>query len=191
MTNENIYYLAGLGFIGLALWYVNRGDDLSNELDSAQIDNSFSLENDFMTSNLAGSTWQPPKEATPYLGAIRSAETRYSLPTNLLARLLYQESHYRQDIITGKVKSSVGAIGIAQFMPATAKQFGINPLDANQSIDAAGKYLKQLYAQFGTWDKAVASYNWGQGNVARKGLANAPSETYAYYTQILKDIGLA
>ena len=73
----------------------------------------------------------------------------------------------------------------------TAKQYGIDPLNAEQSIEAAGKYLASLYKQFGNWQQAVASYNWGQGNVARKGLAKAPLETRNYYAQILGDIGLA
>lgn len=126
-----------------------------------------------------------------YRGAIAAAEVRYGLPNGMLARLLYQESRYRPDIISGAKKSSVGALGIAQFMPATAAQFGIDPLNPGQAIDAAGRYLGQLYKQFGTWDKALAAYNWGPGNVARKGLASAPAETRNYFTQILADLGMS
>jgi hypothetical protein len=132
-----------------------------------------------------------PGSADPYKEAIASAEVAQGLPQGMLGRLLYQESHYRQDIITGKTKSAVGALGIAQFMPATAAQLGINPLDPFQAIPAAAKYLRQLYDQTGSWDKALASYNWGIGNVKKKGLANAPAETKNYFTSILADIGLA
>ncbi|HEY8085331.1 MAG TPA: lytic transglycosylase domain-containing protein [Methylophilaceae bacterium] len=142
---------------------------------------------DMVKKNL---TWQPPASAAPYLALIASASSSYSLPANLLARVLYQESSFNPDIITGKKTSPVGALGIAQFMPATAADFGINPLDPNQAIPAAAKYLKSLYNQFGTWDKALAAYNWGQGNVAKKGLANAPTETKNYFSQILGDLGI-
>jgi len=129
--------------------------------------------------------WRAPDR---YAGAITDAENAYQIPTGILERLLFQESHYREDIITGKVRSPVGAIGIAQFMPATARDFGINPLDPLQSIDAAGKYLHQLFNRFGNWSEALAAYNWGMGNVQRKGLINAPAETVAYYSNILNDV---
>lgn len=140
---------------------------------------------------LPGSSWTPPAAAAPYLGAIETAERAYGLPSMLLARVLYQESRYRTDIISGATRSSAGAIGIAQFMPATAAEFGIDPRDPWASIDAAGRYLSQLYRRFGNWPAALAAYNWGQGNVSRSGLAAAPAETRAYYSQILSDVGLA
>lgn len=136
------------------------------------------------TNTLLG-LWKPPAK---YADAIASSEFKYSLPNELLARLLYQESHYRDDIITGKTRSPVGALGIAQFMPATARDMGIDPLDPFQAIDGAGRYLASLYRQTGSWAKALAAYNWGVGNVQRRGLANAPTETRNYYTQILADV---
>ncbi|MDF3822335.1 lytic transglycosylase domain-containing protein [Leptospira sp. 96542] len=129
--------------------------------------------------------WKPPGQ---YAGTIAATETRYGIPRDLLARLLYQESRYRVDIITGELRSPVGATGIAQFMPATAAELGIDPLNPTQSIDAAGKYLRSLYSSLGSWTKALAAYNWGIGNVQRKGLAVAPRETVNYYTQILADV---
>lgn len=129
-----------------------------------------------------------PAGAAPYAAAIDNAEKNYGIPETLLARLLYQESRFRSDIISGKTKSPAGALGIAQFMPATARDFGINPLDPYQSIDAAARYLAQLYKKFGNWESTLAAYNWGQGNVARKGLESAPLETRNYVAQILGDV---
>lgn len=129
--------------------------------------------------------WRPPAQ---YAGAIAAAEAANGIPTDILARLLYQESRYREDIITGKTKSPAGALGIAQFMPATASEMGINPLDPFQAIDAAARYLARLYSQTGSWTAALAAYNWGIGNVQRKGLAAAPTETRNYWTQILADV---
>jgi len=85
----------------------------------------------------------------------------------------------------------VGALGIAQFMPATAADLGIDPLDPFQAIDGAGRYLASLYRMFGNWTQALAAYNWGAGNVQRKGLTNAPAETVAYYSSILADVNAA
>lgn len=132
--------------------------------------------------------WSPPAK---YAQAIANAESANSIPSGMLARLLYQESHYRESIISGSVTSPVGALGIAQFMPATARDMGINPLDPFQAIPAAARYLASLYRQTGTWTKALAAYNWGIGNVTRKGIASAPTETRNYYSQILADVNSA
>lgn len=140
------------------------------------------------TARQTFATWKPP---ATYASAIRSAEVANGIPQDILARLLYQECHWRADIISGATRSPAGAIGIAQFMPATAAQFGIDPRDPFASIDAAGRYLGQLYRQFGNWTQALAAYNWGQGNVQRKGLAAAPAETQRYFTDILADVNVA
>lgn len=132
--------------------------------------------------------FQLPPAAAPYAEAIRAAEQRYGLPQSLLARQLMAESAYRPDVISGEKISSAGAVGIAQFMPATARDFGIDPRDPYQSIDAAGKYMRQLFDRFGDWGKALAAYNWGMGNVQRQGMARAPAETRKYVASILADV---
>lgn len=124
--------------------------------------------------------------------AIAAAEQAHGIPAGMLHRLIKRESHFRTDIITGAKKSPVGAVGIAQFMPATAKEEGVNPLEPLASITAAARYLAKLYRIAGTWQKAVASYNWGIGNVTRTAkargadwLAYAPTETKNYVREIL------
>lgn len=126
-----------------------------------------------------------PAAAAPYLDAINAASAQYGLPDGLLGSLLYEESRYRPDIISGQITSGAGAVGIAQFMPATAADLGIDPTDPYQSIDAAAKYLRRLFDHFGTWADTLAAYNWGSGNVARRGTAAAPAETQNYVTSIL------
>lgn len=126
------------------------------------------------------------KRAAPFLAAFAAAESKYGLPNDILNRVAYQESRYNKD-----AKSSVGAIGLMQFMPATAKDFGIDPADPFQSIDAAGRYLAQLFAEFRDWKLALAAYNAGQGNVRKyKGVPPFP-ETREYVASIARDIGLA
>lgn len=188
----------GLGILAFSIWAISRSitRPISQlELprgEPGQVDGAlpiFGL-NASTESENALKNWKPPAAAKPYLEAISQAEARHGLPKNLLARQLQQESSYKPEIITGKQKSITGAVGIAQFMPATAKEFGIDPTNPWQSIDAAGKYMKQLYNRFGTWPLALAAYNWGMGNVAKKGIDKAPKETRNYFTQILADIGL-
>lgn len=141
-----------------------------------------------VVNSLTGYTYD--KVPAQYQVAIGQAEGVYGLPDQMLARLLWQECRYKPAIIDGRVRSPVGALGIAQFMPATAAEMGIDPLEPFAAIDAAGRYLRSLYRQTGDWAKALAAYNWGIGNVKRKGLSAAPAETQNYFKQILADIGL-
>ena len=69
-------------------------------------------------------------------------------------------------------RSPAGAVGLYQFMPATAQQFGLSltpqdeRLDAVKNARAAARYLKLLHGRFGNWPLAFAAYNCGQGRVA-------------------------
>lgn len=126
-----------------------------------------------------------------YAPIIEQAEKANGLPSGLLARVLYRESHFREDIITGAVRSKAGAIGIAQFMPATAVSMGVDPLDPFSAIDGAARYLAQLFRTTGSWTEAVAAYNWGIGNVQRKGIDKAPKETRDYLAEVMQGLGIA
>lgn len=71
-------------------------------------------------------------------------------------------------------RSKVGAVGMWQFMSATAKQFGLSVTKRNderknpvEATDAALTYLGTLHARFGSWYLAAAAYNSGQGTVSR------------------------
>jgi hypothetical protein len=103
-------------------------------------------------------------DPTPYMPLIQKAASKHGVPAELLFGQIKQESGFDPDVISGKRKSSAGAVGISQFMPETAKRFGISPTDPAQAIDAQARYLKLLRDQFGTWDAAFKAYNWGEGN---------------------------
>lgn len=141
-------------------------------------------------------SWTIPASGQPYQAALLAAERKYDLPHNLLARVAYQESRFRDDIISGETISSANAQGLMQIVPRWHPD--VDPLDPWDSIDYAGLYLSKLYKKFGGWDKALAAYNWGPGNMSKNikatgdsWLQNVPGETYNYVTQITSDIGLA
>ena len=183
--NDRAVFLALGVTAGAAAWWMIRQQQQGAEVGEFLTD---SFEELSMSIQTAIGAWRPPAK---YAGLIAAAEDRHGLPRDLLARLLWQESRYREDIITGRVRSPVGAIGIAQFMPATAAEWGVDPLNVDSAIDGAARYLRWLHNRLGAWDRALAAYNWGIGNVQRKGLAAASRETRNYYTSILSDVGLA
>lgn len=131
------------------------------------------------------SGWRPPVAATPYLQAFALATASYGLPAGLLARMAQQESSFNALAV-----SKAGAKGLMQFMAATAADLSIDPFDAFESIDAAGKMMRRLYKRFGTWRLALAAYNWGEGHLSRDGIARAPDETLDYVARIAGDLGL-
>lgn len=122
---------------------------------------------------------------------IERAAAQYGVPPDLLGRLLRQESGFRPDVISGQRLSTAGAQGIAQFMPGTAKEMGVDPLNPESAIPGAARYLSQLQEQFGgDINHAVAAYNWGPGNM-QKWLGSGadpsrmPDETRNYMSAIL------
>lgn len=143
----------------------------------------------------AGIPWTPPPAAEPYRLTIQAAEGRHGIPENLLARLLYQESRFRPDVINGTTPSPAGALGIAQIVPKYHP--GVDPLDPEQAIEYAANYLASLKAEFGSWEKALGAYNWGPGNLTKaigqageQWLAIAPTETRLYVIEITADVPL-
>ena len=100
--------------------------------------------------------------------------------------------------------SRAHASGIWQFIPSTGKLYGLQQnfwydgrRDVMAATNAALDYLEKLYEMFGSWDLALASYNWGEGAVSRaiaknlaKGLAtdyrslNMPAETRYYMPKL-------
>lgn len=121
------------------------------------------------------------KEAL-YEPLIRQAEARYRLPPRLLQALVWTESRFDPMAI-----SPAGAAGLAQLMPATARELGVrNRHDPAQSIDGGARYLKQMLDRFGVTHLALAAYNAGPGAVSRAGGIPRNRETPAYVRSVLR-----
>ena len=123
-----------------------------------------------------------------YKPLLAAAEKRYGIPSGMLARLAWQESRFRDDIVSGRTVSSAGAMGIMQIV--TRWHPGVDPLNPAQAIDYAGQFLARLYKKFGTWELALKAYNWGEGNLVKwlRGEKIEPLETRLYSAQILSDL---
>lgn len=132
--------------------------------------------------------YEPPKEAEPYMQKFTETEESFGLPPNLLARMAQQESNFREEIISGEKKSKAGAVGIMQIVPKWHPD--VDPTNPDASIEYAGDYIKQLYDRFGSWEKALAAYNWGPSNVNKwsGNKDDLPKETRNYVEQIMGDL---
>ncbi|KAB1075361.1 lytic transglycosylase domain-containing protein [Methylobacterium planeticum] len=106
-----------------------------------------------------------------------SAKAR-GLPVPFLTRLIWRESSFRVSAV-----SPVGAQGVAQFMPGTARERGLlDPFDPEQAIPHAAHLLADLKRQFGNLGLAAAAYNGGAGRVTNwlAGSGGLPAETRSY-----------
>lgn len=117
-------------------------------------------------------------------GEFGALEGKYGLPAGLLSSLSAAESGGDP-----YAESPKGAKGPFQFMDGTARDLGLKGMDVydpHKSADAAARYLRYLLdATGGDLEKALASYNWGLGNVQKKGMDNLPSETRNYVPKVM------
>jgi hypothetical protein len=120
-------------------------------------------------------------------GAIARAAVRWNVSAALLAAQVQVESGFDPFAV-----SPAGARGIAQFMPATARTYGlVDPFDAPASISAQGHLMRDLLRQFGSVSLALAAYNAGSAPVTRCGCVPAYPETRAYVVRVLALMGSA
>jgi len=114
--------------------------------------------------------------------------------------LVMTESEYKPNCI-----SPSGAAGLWQFMPQTARKYGLevsywvdDRYDPEKATRAAVHYLSDLYQWFGDWELALAAYNRGEGGIGRdlqysrstdfdglSGKKVLPSETHHYVPKFM------
>jgi len=108
-----------------------------------------------------------PEAANPYVSRLKPIFTGQGVPPELVWIAEVESS------FDPRARSPVGATGLFQLMPATAKRYGLRtwPLDhrlrPDDSARAAAKYLDYLHAHFKDWRLALAAYNAGEGTVEK------------------------
>jgi membrane-bound lytic murein transglycosylase D len=141
----------------------------------------------------------PPGGAQALLPVVRAAFAAEGVP-EALVWLAETESSFNP-----RARSPVGARGLFQLMPETAKSLGLSLSPGDQrtqpqaSARAAAAYLKKLHTRFGDWPLALAAYNGGEGRVGRllkargakdfAGIAeHLPAETRLYVPKVLATV---
>lgn len=115
-----------------------------------------------------GTTQEDKPPVAPAKGA-----AEHNIDTVFPALIQAESRGVHLDEKTGKMLTSgKGAEGISQLLPSTAKKpgYGLQPVKdkSEEEYSRLGKeYLQKLYDKFGNWEKALAAYNAGPGNVMK------------------------
>lgn len=124
-------------------------------------------------------------EKTPYGEVIAAVSEAHGVNPMLVRALIQVESNYRP-----RARSSKGAMGLMQLMPATARAYNVrNPYDPKANIAAGVKHLKTLIDKWGV-ELALAAYNAGEGAVKKFNGVPPYRETRKYVSKILSLAGI-
>ena len=116
-----------------------------------------------------------------YAKALVEVANANEISPYLLEAVVWQESRWNPS-----ARSRVGAIGLAQLMPGTARDLGVDPRDPIQNLTGGARYLRQQLNRFdGNVEKALAAYNAGPGRVMTAGGIPSIPETQAYVRAIV------
>jgi len=115
-----------------------------------------------------------------YQAEARRIAQEVGIDPDLFVRLIQQESAFNPNAVSPK-----GAMGLAQLMPNTAKDLGVDPSDPIQNMYGGARYLKQQLDAFGNPMLGLAAYNAGPGNVKKYGGIPPFKETQNYVQKIM------
>lgn len=163
----------------------NFGDILNNKInvDERFLNSGSNLPNTIELPDVPGIPGAPKGEI---LSLIDKYADKYNLDKNLVKAVVQQESGFNS-----KAVSPVGALGLMQLMPSTAKGLGVrNPFDAEQNIAGGTKYLKNLIDKYDSVKLGLAAYNAGSGAVNKYGGIPPYRETQNYVNRITKMAGV-
>ena len=121
------------------------------------------------------------KNKNSFDSIIRQAAQTHGVSEGLIKAVMHTESGFNSN-----AKSPVGAQGLMQLMPATARRFNVsNSYDPQQNIYGGAKYLSWLMKRFnGNTNLALAAYNAGEGNVDKYGGIPPFRETQDYVRRV-------
>ncbi len=143
----------GIG-IRLADWPILLGADLTRVVFVGE-DNAADAASDPQAAEAEDVSHEPSSDEV--CAALASAAQENHLPVAFLLRLIWQESRFDSHAV-----SRAGAQGVAQFMPQSAAEAGLdNPFDPIQALPASARLLSSLQARFGNLGLAAAAYNAG------------------------------
>ncbi len=121
------------------------------------------------------------RNKSSYDSLIVASALRNGVDPALMKAMMHTESGFNPN-----ARSPVGAQGLMQLMPATARRFGvINAWNPAENIEGAAKYLKYLQNRFGNIQHVIASYNAGEANVTKYGGIPPFRETRDYVQRVL------
>ncbi len=116
-----------------------------------------------------------------YAAKVQELAARFDLSPSLIEALVWQESRWQAN-----ARSPVGAQGLAQLMPGTAREMGVNAGDPFANLEGGARYLRQQLDRFdGDLEKALAAYNAGPGRVIQSGGVPRIRETQNYVVSII------
>lgn len=132
---------------------------------------------------LATPVTEAPDSAGPqqWRANVAFLAAKYDVSPSLIEAMVWQESRWNTAAV-----SPVGARGLAQLMPGTARDLGVNPFDPQANLEGGVRYLRQQLDLFdGDVEKALAAYNAGPGRVQRAGGVPQIRETQNYVATIM------
>jgi soluble lytic murein transglycosylase-like protein len=115
---------------------------------------------------------------------IKQAAKKHKVKAALVKSIVMAESAFNAN-----AKSSKGALGLMQLMPETAQEYGANPMNPAENIEAGTKYLKVLLTRYGKYRncmaRVIAAYNAGPGNVDKYRGVPPFRETRGYVQKVM------
>lgn len=163
------------------------GLDSNNTYDGVHI-NEITLRNLGKTQDI-NATYSNKTEGERIEAAISAASKKHGIDAGLIRAIIKVESDFNP-----RTKSSAGAMGLMQLMPENVQYYGVkDPYNIEENIDAGTRHIKDyLKMHNNNLDMALAAYNFGPGNMNRRGIKSEadfyklPTETKNYLVKIRK-----